>query len=67
MGRPANNLAVGFAISRAQRCAFMARALSLAIPVFAYICRYSFEMSTKATRPLSFVTHRLRFQMAGRR
>jgi len=32
----------GLAIRRAHRVARLTRALSVAIPVFAYICRYSF-------------------------
>ena len=35
--------------SRAQRFARFTRALSVAMPVFAYICRYSFEISTNAS------------------
>ena len=38
------------------------RALSVAIPVFAYICRYSFEIRTNATRDFSEVTSRERRQ-----
>ena len=41
------------------------RALSVAIPVFAYICRYSFEISTKESRALSEVVHRDRSQTRG--
>jgi len=40
------------------------RALSVAMPVFAYICRYSLEISTKASRDLSVWTHRERFQIS---
>jgi len=39
MGRAANNMRHGFAIQRAQRTERVTRALSIAIPVFAYICR----------------------------
>jgi hypothetical protein len=39
MGRAANNIRQGFAIQRAQRTERATRALSIAIPVFAYICR----------------------------
>lgn len=39
MGRAANNMRHGFAIQRAQRIERVTRALSIAIPVFAYICR----------------------------
>ena len=36
------------------------------MPVFAYIWRYSFEMSTNAIRDLSEVTTRDRSQMLGK-
>ena len=39
----------------ADRCT---RALSVAMPVFAYICRYSFEISTNATRDRSDLARR---------
>ena len=39
MGRAANNMRQGFAIQRAQRTERLTRALSIAMPVFAYICR----------------------------
>ena|SRR5581483_1504103 len=39
IGRAANNMRQGFAIQRAQRTERLTRALSIAIPVFAYICR----------------------------
>jgi len=42
---------------RAERCT---RALSVAIPVFAYICRYNFEISTNASRARSDRTQRER-------
>ena len=38
------------------------RALSVAIPVLAYICRYSRDTSTKASRALKDVTTRERSQ-----
>jgi hypothetical protein len=38
----------GLAIRRAQRFARLTRALAVAISAFAYIWRYSFEISTKA-------------------
>ena len=50
MGLAVNRRRQGLAISRAHRLARVTRALSVAIPVFAYICRYSFEMSKKARR-----------------
>ena len=43
------------ASSRARLADRATRALSVAMPVFAYICRYSFDSSTKASRGL----HRL--------
>ena len=52
MGRATNNIRHGFANQRAQRTERVTRALSIAIPVFAYICRYSFEISRKAKRDL---------------
>ena len=52
-GRATNRRRHGLAIRRAQRLARLTRALSVAIPVFAYICRYNFEMSTKANRARS--------------
>ena len=42
-------------------------ALSLEIPVLAYICRYSFEINTNASRPFSEPAQRLRPQTVGRR
>jgi hypothetical protein len=40
----------------------LTRALSVAIPVFAYICLYSFEINTKAIRAFSELTSRERSQ-----
>ena len=54
------------AIRRAHRLARLTRALSVAMPVFAYICLYSFEISTKATRERKLIRHRDRAQMRGR-
>ena len=54
------------AINRAQRAERFTRALSVAIPVFAYICRYSFEISTNASRDFSDSTQRDRSQIFGR-
>ena len=51
---------------RAQRFARLTRALSVAIPVFAYIWRYNFEISTKANRALSVGVHRERLQIRRR-
>lgn len=38
-GRAANSMRQGFAIQRAHRTERLTRALSIAMPVFAYICR----------------------------
>jgi hypothetical protein len=54
------------AINRAQRFARLTRALSVAIPVFAYIWRYSFEMRTKANRARKVGVHRERAQIRRR-
>ena len=48
IGFAVNRRRQGPAIRRAHRLARFTRALSVAMPVFAYICRYSFEISTKA-------------------
>ena len=53
----------GAAITRAQRADRLTRALSVAIPVFAYICRYSFEMSTNESRDLNDFTQFERSQI----
>jgi hypothetical protein len=64
--RATNKRRHGFAIKRAQRFARLTRALSVAIPVFAYICRYNFEISTKANRARSVGVHRERAQIRRR-
>ena len=51
------------ASQRARRTERDTRALSVAIPVFAYICRYNFESNTKATRARSDRTHEDRAQI----
>ena len=56
----------GFANHVANLVARVLRALSVAMPVFAYICRYSFEMKTKMSRALSDVAQLDRFQMEAR-
>ena len=56
----------GLAIRRAHRFARLTRALSVAIPVFAYICRYSFEISTNASRARSVGVQRERAQIRRR-
>ena len=50
----------------AHRADRFTRALSVAMPVFAYICRYSLEMSTNARRALSEETQLDRCQIFGR-
>ena len=45
---------------------FASRALSVAMPVFAYIWRYNFENSTKASRDFSDFSARERSQTCGR-
>ena len=59
-----NRRRAGFASHRAIRLALACRALSVAMPVFAYICRYSFETNMNMRRALSERTHRERFQVA---
>ena len=66
MGRPVNSRRVGFAIHRAHCAERPTRALSVAMPVFAYIWRYSFEMSTNARRDFSDSTQCARSQMFGK-
>ena len=53
-GRATNRYRHGLAIRRAHRFARLTRALSVAIPVFAYICRYNFEINTNASRARKF-------------
>lgn len=57
----------GFAIQRAHRAERSTRALSVAMPVLAYICRYSFEIKIKARRARSDFKKRDRCQINGRR
>jgi hypothetical protein len=49
---------------RAHRVDHATRALSVAMPVSAYMRRYSFEISRKARRAPSDFTTRERFQMS---
>ena len=37
------------------------------MPIFAYICRYSFDISTKVNRERDVTRQRERFQMRGSR
>ena len=66
MGGAAKSRRHGAAMIRAQRAERLTRALSVAIPVFAYIWRYSFEIMTNAIRDFSDFTHFERSQMFGR-
>lgn len=52
------------AVNRAHDLAFFFRALSVEIPVPAYICRYSLDSMTKATRARRVGVHADRFQIA---
>ena len=61
-----NNRLHGLAMRRAIFPARTWRALSVAIPVFAYIWRYSLEMNTKARRARKVGVQLDRFQMLGR-
>jgi hypothetical protein len=63
MSGPANSRRQGRASQRAQRVDQATRALSVAIPVSAYILRYSFEISRKAKRAPTDFTTRERFQI----
>jgi hypothetical protein len=54
------------AISRAHWAERETRALSVAMPVLAYIWRYSFEISTKASRDLYDLTQVERCQIEPR-
>jgi hypothetical protein len=54
----------GFASHRTRRADRATRALSVAMPVLAYIWRYSFEMNKNAKRALNVVAQRDRFHMA---
>lgn len=65
MGRPANSFWQGLASHRAQSADHATRALSVAMPVSAYILRYSFEIKRKARRAPSDFTTRERFQISG--
>ena len=64
IGFAENRTRQGLAINRASQ--FDLLALSVEMPVFAYICRYNLEISTKAIRPRSVGTQRERRQMGPR-
>jgi hypothetical protein len=57
IGFASNNLRHGTANQRATCVAFCLRALSVEMPVFAYIWRYNLEMNRNANRPRSVGTH----------
>src|SRR5690606_9449627 len=65
IGLATNRRRASLASRRARCCERATRALSVAMPVFAYIWRYSFEMSTKAARARSERTQAERSQIAG--
>jgi hypothetical protein len=58
-----NSRRVGFASKRAQKCARLWRALSVEMPVPAYIWRYSFDTNKNAKRPRMDDTQRDRSQI----
>ena len=62
IGVVTNNFRHGFASRRAHCAERVARALSVAMPVLAYIWRYSFEHNTKPMRFFSDFTARERRQ-----
>ena len=61
MGSLRNSLWHGIASHRAHPLRPFRRALSVAIPVLAYICRYSLEMNTNASLAPRFGVHLDRF------
>jgi hypothetical protein len=63
IGLAMNRRRQGLASHRAQVLALFLRALSVAMPVLAYICRYSLEMKMKASRALRLGVQRDLFQM----
>ena len=65
IGAAMNSRRAAFASQRARRTERATRALSVAIPVLAYICRYSFDNSTNAKRPRSERMHEDRRHTAG--
>jgi len=65
-GGATNSRRHGLAITRAHRFARLTRALSVAMPVFAYIWRYNFEIKTNASRARSVGVQRERLQILGR-
>ena len=64
MGAATNSRRTAIASQRARLAERDTRALSVAIPVLAYICRYSLETKTNASRDFSDFTQRARFQIS---
>ena len=64
IGFARNTLRVCRAVHRAHAFAFLRRALSVEIPVPAYICRYSFDNSTNDTRARRVGVHEDLFHTA---
>ena len=62
MGRAWKSRRQGIASQRAQALARFLRALSVEMPVLAYICRYSFEIKTNARRARRLGVQRDRLQ-----
>ena len=65
IGRASNSFLHCFAVHLAHRFDFFRRALSVDIPVPAYICRYNFDRNMKAIRALKLGVQADRFQIAG--
>ena len=64
IGAAMNSRRTALASQRARWADRATRALSVAIPVLAYICRYNLEINTKAMRARSDRTQVERFQIA---
>ena len=63
IGRAVKSRRQGFALQRAQCAERPTRALSVAMPVLAYIYRYNLEINTNASRDFSDSTQCARSQM----
>ena len=63
IGRAWKSRRQGTASQRAQALARFLRALSVEMPVLAYICRYSFEIKTNARRARRLGVQRDRFHI----
>jgi hypothetical protein len=64
MGATTNSRRAALASQRARRTDLVTRALSVAIPVLAYIWRYNFDINTNAIRARSERTQADRCQIA---